>query len=650
MDYSVLDIYSKDKFILRSEARNMQFPFIRYSGGNYDELKEFITSESPNTKIPAPERLKIGELYTYSGSSFRLNPVPLRNLRYVIASNPYLVLSEGEYISLSLDYQQAVDYLEKNRHHKVFAYKDILSTYRYNPERASFLMVNRSHPNGITLKSLPHYDEWYIGGNDGANRMWVSLDVKYKDSLHIVSAQPTFEGIVDIIDELKYKINKSLHVQRRPIMFNVAWEDYDRRKTLKRNCNNVHDFRSFINTLFNVVSEETKGETHHSKETLGKFANQSIVCIIEQLKHYYGHDSHEVMNSTWPFSVDQIFEMYLEHNLGPQGPDDYSKLQEGILIDFHDFLGKIHESIREKMIISGTICLDEFGHLFCGKALIDQRFNRYKGLECVIKDYTNNVDENASQYPFFCERLDRVCVQIDGIIQRDEEGTFHLGRYRLKDIELDQMGKAVQLRSIRPYIDSRSPYLGEVIDFVPSDEIAAEPVLEVFTPMKDQFHFEIPEDIFEDAKKVADDTMYLHTLKDGIVKREQNIECFQKLFDYVLKWGKIEDNAEQKAMLTLLTGYNFPDASRTVRWCCDDYLPRVLYYIVKYISEDRFKYGLLERVDFYTTYETKIYAVNKDLTSLREVKNTSNTINKGIPPSVKRALNTLYPSLFPTEK
>ena len=112
----------------------------------------------------------------------------------------------------------------------------------------------------------------------------------------------------------------------------------------------------------------------------------------------------------------------------------------------------------------------------------------------------------------------------------------------------------------------------------------------------------------------------------------------------------IEDNAEQKAMLTLLTGYNFPDASRTVRWCCDDYLPRVLYYIVKYISEDRFKYGLLERVDFYTTYETKIYAVNKDLTSLREVKNTSNTINKGIPPSVKRALNTLYPSLFPTEK
>lgn len=476
MDYSVLDIYNKEKFVLRSETRKLQFPFIRYNGSNYEELVSFITSFSPNTIVPAPERLKVGELYSYSRKKFQFIRIPIIDLRFVIASNPYLVISEEEIIPLALEYQQAVDYLKENRHHKLFAYEDILATYKYTPEHASFMMYDRSHPKGVVLDELPKFLDWYIGGDDDANHMWSCIKVIDKKALHLVDARPDFEDLVDIIDGERYIINQSLYVQGRPIMFNVSWEDNARRKALKHTCLHIHSFKSFINALYKIIFEDTNGASRPAKESLGEFADESIVRIVEELHHYYaiGQKSSAPVDSDWPFSIDQIFQMYLEHNLGPQEPDDYAMLQEGILVDFHDFLVKVKESIREKMKIIGTLCQDDYGNIFCGKALVNQRYSCYCGCECEITSYSRNVDEGLPQFPYYTERLYRVALNRTGIISRDEEGTIYIDKYVLRDPAADQVGKEAQVRSIRPFFIPRGEYLGEVVDYVLSNEITKE--------------------------------------------------------------------------------------------------------------------------------------------------------------------------------
>ena len=473
MDYSVLDIFSKDKFILRSEARKLQFPFIRYNGSNYEELVSFITSFSPNTIVPAPEKLKIGELYTFSGKKFQFRHVPIGNLRYAIASNPFIVLPEGDCLPLALEYQQAVDYLKENRHHKLFAYEDILATYKYNPEHTSFMMYDRSHPKGVVLDELPKFIDWYIGGDDDANHLWSCFKVVYKTALHMVDARPDFEDLVDIIDGERYAINQSLYVQGRPIMFNVNWEDNARRKALKHTCHHIHDLKSFIGALYKIIYEDTKGASQSPKESLGEFAGESIVRIIEELHHYYGtgQKSSAPMDSDWPFTIDQIIQMYLQHNLGPQEPEDYSQLQQGILIDFHDYLVKIKESIREKMKIIGTLCQDDYGNIYCGKALVDQRYRCYCGCECVITSYSRNVNDELPQFPYYTDRLYRVALNRTGIISRDEEGTLYLDKYVLRDSAANQLGKEAQVRGIRPFFIPRGEYLGEVVDYVLSNDV-----------------------------------------------------------------------------------------------------------------------------------------------------------------------------------
>jgi hypothetical protein len=646
MDYSELNIYNKDKFVLRSEIRKMQFPFIRYNGSNYTDLVSFITSASPNTKIPAAKKLKVGELYSFSRRQFRFIPVPIRDLRFVIASNPYLVISEEEILPLALEYQQAVDYLKENRHHKLFAYEDILATYKYFPEYDSFKMFDRTHPKGVVLKELPKFTDWYIGGDDEVNHMWCSMKVIKKEALHMVDARPDFEDVVDIIDSVKYSINKSLHVQGRHIMFNVNWEDYARRRTLKHTCHNVHEFKSFISALYTIVFDETVSES------FGEFANESIVRIVEELHSHYdlGKNIAPSRNNDWPFSINQIFQIYLEHNLGPQEPDDYSKLQEGILIDFHAFVEKIFESIREKMKIVGTICQDDFGNIYCGKALLHQKFKCYCGCKCEITTYTKNVDDSLEQFQYYCDSLNSVAINQTGVISQDEEGTFYLGNFIFNDSVADQLGEQVQIRLIQPFDWPRGQYLGEVLDYIRTEEIEEEHSIQIPTAENDSpnpYHFEIPDDIFNEDKGVADDTKCLSSLKPAITLGINKVKDFQELFDFILKWGKIKEPTEQKAMLTLLTGYSFPGTANRIRWCCDQYMPRVLFYIIKHISDDKRKYPLIEdEVDFYSNDEKLVYDINKDLGSITEARNPSSTVEKKVPPEIKRALNKIYPTLF----
>ena len=46
MDYSLLNIFLKEKFELGSKNRNRTFRFIRYNGANYTEIKKYLNEKA----------------------------------------------------------------------------------------------------------------------------------------------------------------------------------------------------------------------------------------------------------------------------------------------------------------------------------------------------------------------------------------------------------------------------------------------------------------------------------------------------------------------------------------------------------------------------------------------------------------------------
>ena len=470
MEFSELDVYNKEKFVLRSVTRGSEFPFIRYNGANYEELKSFLTAYSPNLVID-PEELKIGELYTYSGKYFNLKRVPISELRFVIANHPYLVKEDGRCIPLFMEVQQAEEYLKENRHHKMFTYKNTLATYTYNPDHSSFMMYDASHPTGVPFNRLPASYEWYIGGDDGANRLWKSSSIRYDDANHFVDLRPSFRGLVNRIEDLEHRINKKLTIQGRPVLFNESWETHSRRTVLKTLCQSYITFLNFVSTLYIIVTKETNTESEHNTNPFGEFADEPIVRTITALQDYYesGRDSKEN-------PVSQVFKKYLEHNLGPKEPNDYSRLQEGILTDYYTFLKKIYESVAEELRIEGTICQDDYGNLYCGKALLSQDYYIYRGCKCVITSLIKNPDEKtAGKYPYYSDRLNSVTLNRTGCIGKDEEGTFYIDKFILKGAVAEQLGEEVQIALVHPFAKPRGEYLGEVIDYALSGEVNKTP-------------------------------------------------------------------------------------------------------------------------------------------------------------------------------
>lgn len=472
MDYSVIDIYSKDKFTLRSVARKRQFNFIRYNGRNYDEVVSFIHEASPNTRIIDEQLLTVGDLYSFSGRDFRMKRILTQDLRFVIASNPYLVSENGECIPLALQHQQAVDYLKENRHHKLFSYYDMLSTYKYNPDIGGFIVYNPDHIKGVAIDELPDIYDWYIGGDDNIHKHGDNLKLVYQHTLHIVDVRYSFEQIVERIESLRYRINKKNELQGRTVMFNVSWENYIRRKNLRTSCLDSAHFRYFVDALYNEIYEETKDEKlQKNKFHLAAFSNHPFVKTVGELRNYYGHgrDSYKISDSNRDYSIDRVFLNYLNHNRGPEEPDDFFTLQQRILNDYVAFLERILESVQKKSVITAIICEDDSGNLYCGNVVLPRHYKFLRGCEGTITSYTENDDEQTKTlYPYYCEKMSFVLVNIEGLVQQDSEKTYYANRFIFKDTIAKYVGKKVLIKKIHPFVKKAGKpqrYFGEVIDY-----------------------------------------------------------------------------------------------------------------------------------------------------------------------------------------
>lgn len=611
MDYSELNIYNKNKFILRSETRQRKFPFIKFDGSNYEEVKAFLSLYAPNIIIE-PQALKIGELYSISGKDYSLLRIPYDELRFVIASNPYLVSEEGV-ISLALDSEQAEEYLKENRHHKLFAFENPLATYKFIPEHSAFMMYDYSHPLGLAFNDLHKEYEWYICGDDGANRKWYGQKIEINTVNHTIALRPDFGGLVYRIVHIITAINKNLAIQGRPAMFVYSWDIEEWKKILKKKCLNEEHFRAFVDTLYSIVFNRNRGDRTIPIEDIDDTPFAKIIDGLHQYVH--GRESKKA-------PVTQIFSNYLNHNQGPHETYDYTKLKEGILIDFYDYLIKILESVKNDLTIIGTICEDENGCLYCGKALLSQAFYMYRGCKCVVTSLIKNPDENTvGKYPYYSDRLNSVTLTRTGIISQDEEGTFYVDKYILKGAVADQLGKEVQLERIHPFDKPRGQYLGDVIEYVLANKVHTV----ILRPISKMPGRENPKDMGNNstnwAYRLSDDLFdgrvdTSHVYISGLKNDLKSTEAFSPLFNYILSLGGINSDEEAGALLRAFTGHPVENANEKASWMADYH---ILYYLVKYMFTPKSKFVIMsECIDIHYPSDDERQKAEKSPSSYAE--------------------------------
>ena len=464
-DYSLYNIYSKERFTLYSKTRNKRFRFIRYTGTNYTDIVQYITELSPYTTVWEEKHLQIGTLYTYSGRTSLFEAVLPYNIRTIIASNPFLVTDSEEIIPLSLSNSEALEYIKMNKMNRVFCYEDILATFYFDPTLNSLFAIDKNHPKGISFSELPDGKEWFIAGFDKIHHLPYKINIRYQESLHIVDFQISFDIIVEGIEKVKYDINSLLHKQGKPIMFRPSWENYVRRKAMSESCLNEGSFSDFVLAIYKIIYEETKAG-RETRSLLGTYAYDKFVKIVGELRHHYAHGNAEYEQGH-SIPIGEIYLKYLKMEIGPQCPNDYVMMQHGILSDMKSFLITIYEKLLNSSTIIDTVNEDYFDNIYCGKALLPKNLNIYKGLKCCINIYTQNTDlDTKENYPFYCSRPEYIELKLEGIVQVSTDGTFYCKKYKLVNPLFHEEGKHIQISKIRPYTihHDDNEFIGEIVE------------------------------------------------------------------------------------------------------------------------------------------------------------------------------------------
>ena len=128
----------------------------------------------------------------------------------------------------------------------------------------------------------------------------------------------------------------------------------------------------------------------------------------------------------------------------------------GVLEDFIVFLGKLDAGTRESMKISGVLMQDDDGHYFCGNAIVDPRFFKYKGCSIMSTQVIINKDDTANQYPYYCYGLEDVEVSYSGKIQMKNE-KLYCNNLTLPDFFSKMMGKTICINKIGVNLHKKDP-------------------------------------------------------------------------------------------------------------------------------------------------------------------------------------------------
>ena len=475
MEGLLINISNYKQFTLYSKLRKREFRFIRYTGENYIELVKYLTEVSPATKVWDENCLEIGRLYTYSGRDASFHYVPEEMVRCVIASNPYMV-SEGKNIPLYFSTDKAAKYLQEERGNRVFCYEEILNTYAYNPDNKCFLLINYEHPNGIECSELPKNNEWYIGWQDGIEKARCHYKINKTDANHVISIHEDLEDFVETIDRLRYDINNLRDFQKNPVMFNVSWQDYQRRKDMAEQCLSEQQLMNFAICLYAIIFEETK-VGQRNKKALYKYAQHPFITYIGELRNHYAHARDQYESSNSIIGVD-VFKRYLGHSHGALCASDYLRIQTGLFEDFIKFLNEIYTDLMGQVIISGIVSRGENDRVCCAGILLPPHFSVFVGRMCLIKKIVLNTDiKSQARYKYYTQYIEHIELNDIDLVRQGEKKSVICDRYRIPVDVRVKIGSYIRITKIKPdpRFDPQEGIIGEMVGF---EQVKTMPLVE----------------------------------------------------------------------------------------------------------------------------------------------------------------------------
>lgn len=422
MQYEKINIYKKDKFELYSLLRDRSFRYIRYTGHNYNEIIEYIRGASPNTTIWPEEQLSVGVLYTYSGRTFQFHSIPEYAVRFCLINNPYIIEDGCEPLFMSRE--EAGNYLMQDSSHRIFCYEDAIKTFYY--ANNSFVVTCREHPKGITIKELPiDYKEWYIGSNDGLERLTFDYSIKYEKISHTIHLSEDFSKKVDTIYRLIYEINKLQYSKSNPVIFTPSWEDYQRQKTLEKPCDNYRELQEFVKIVYIILFEQTKQSGKTLATIPEELRNEGFLPYIREFRHLGSHGNSEYKSFT-NLKPSDIYLYFAGNDVQPNEHDVETiiRIQDKILDLFISYLEIVHNKTSTH-IFEGFISVDDEDNVYCKRVLLPKDYYRWRGCKCRIVNITkNSIYQLKENYPYYCNKPFFIDCELSGVIEIKEGNCY----------------------------------------------------------------------------------------------------------------------------------------------------------------------------------------------------------------------------------
>ena len=189
------------------------------------------------------------------------------------------------------------------------------------------------------------------------------------------------ERVNHIADQI-YKVNEAAHELLGKEIFHASWEDPKRYAILRTLCKDEYTMSIFAVTLWKFVYEETK-EGRTSLYTLPKEAKSDLfVEIVGEYRHHFSHGVSEYSSKKIPAS--EIYFRYLKTNQSPKAPEDYAKMQVGLLTDYSEFLERLYVIVAKNRVVIGVIRIDDNDNVYCQDVVLPHVFKRFEGCKCRI--------------------------------------------------------------------------------------------------------------------------------------------------------------------------------------------------------------------------------------------------------------------------
>ena len=269
--------------------------------------------------------------------------------------------------------------------------------------------------------------------------------------------------------------------QKNPVMFNVSWQDYQRRKDMAEQCLSEQQLMNFAICLYAIIYEETK-VGQKNKKALYKYAQHPFITYIGELRNHYAHARDQYESSNSIIGVD-VFKRYLGHSHGALCASDYLRIQSGLFDDFIKFLNEIYTDLMGQVNISGIISRDENDRVCCANILLPPHFSIFVGRMCLIKKIILNTDtKSQARYKYYTQYIEHIELNDIDLIRQGEKKSVICDRYRIPVDVRVKIGSYIRIKKIKPdsRFDPQEGIIGEMVGFepvktMPLVEKAAEP-------------------------------------------------------------------------------------------------------------------------------------------------------------------------------